>query len=309
MRRSVRFLFLSLLTLALAGLPLAAQQSPPGTPVSMVVTLEARHGAAIPEVQREDVMVHEGHDRDRVTAWTPLQGEHAGLELFIAIDDGLSPDLGSQLPDLRRFITSQPATTAIAVGYMRFGTMAVAQDFTTDHAQAVKALRLPVGDRGISSSPYLCLADLIAKWPDHHVRREVLMISDGIDPLFGAGANNPYVDRAIEAAQKAGVLVFSIYAHGAGHLGHSYWLMNWGQNYESQMADETGAEFYYLGFQNAVSFTPYLDDISQKLSHQYLLTFQAKPERKAGLRPVKITTEVKNAELVAANKVYVAGGE
>jgi len=40
----------------------AAQKiaSSPGTPVRMVVTVEARHGTDVPGINREDVMVHEG---------------------------------------------------------------------------------------------------------------------------------------------------------------------------------------------------------------------------------------------------------
>jgi len=36
-----------------------------------------------------------------------------------------------------------------------------------------------------------------------------------------------------------------------------------------------------------------------------LLTFLAKPERKAGFQQVKLRTEVPNAELVGADRVYV----
>ena len=32
------------------------------------------------------------------------QGEHAGLELFLLIDDDSSSSLGSQLEDLRKFV-------------------------------------------------------------------------------------------------------------------------------------------------------------------------------------------------------------
>ena len=55
--------------------------------------------------------------------------------------------------------------------------------------------------------------------------------------------------------------------------------MNWGQNYLSQISDETGGESYYLGFGAPVSFVPYLDDLTHRLTRQYLLTFLAKPEK------------------------------
>jgi hypothetical protein len=300
-----------MLTLGLLVPSMAAQQPAlsPGVPAKMVVTVEARHGSTVPVINREDVMVYEGHDRDQVTDWTPLQGNHAGLELFILLDDGLSTSVGSQLNELQKFISAQPATTAIGIGYMRDGTVAVAQNLTADHAQAAKALRLPIGERGISASPYLSITDLIKKWPLHQERREILMISDGIDALYGGGPDDPYVDQAIEEAQKAGVIVFSIYARGAGHYGHSLWRVNWGQNYESQLSDETGGEAYYLGLESPVSFAPYLDDLTQRLTRQYLLTFLAKPEKKAGARQVKLRTEVPNAELVAADKVYTPAGQ
>jgi hypothetical protein len=60
-----------------------------------------------------------------------------------------------------------------------------------------------------------------------------------------------------------------------------------------------------LGLQAPVSFTPYLDDVTHRLGRQYLLTFLAKPEKKAGMQRVRLSTEVPNAELVGADQVYV----
>ena len=45
----------------------------------VVVTVEARKGQEAPVINREDVMVHEGHARDEVVDWVPAQGEHASL--------------------------------------------------------------------------------------------------------------------------------------------------------------------------------------------------------------------------------------
>jgi hypothetical protein len=54
-----------------------------------------------------------------------------------------------------------------------------------------------------------------------------------------------------------------------------------------------------------VTFSPYLNDLSQRLTHQYLLSFLAKPEKKSGMQRVRLQTEVPNAELVGASHVYV----
>ena len=304
-------LVLTLVAIAglLASVQLAAAQesaSATGPAANLVVTVEARHGSNIPDVTRDDVMVYEGRDRDRVTGWLPLQGDHAGLEFFIMLDDSSNVTLGSQLEDIRQFINAQPPTTKIGVAYMANGIAQVVQNLTSDHALTAKALRLPFGNPGASASPYFSLGDLIKRWPAGDERREVLMITDGIDRYWGSGPDNAYVDTVIEQAQRAGVIVYSIYTPGVGHFGHSYWRTYWGQNYLSQLSDETGGESYYLiGPAPPVSFAPYMEDITRKLNHQYLLTFMAKPQKKAGMQRVKVHTEVPNAELVSADRVYV----
>jgi hypothetical protein len=277
-------------------------------PVHMVITAEARHGAQEPDLNREDVTVYLGRTRTQVADWAPLRGEHAGLELFLLLDDSSDVSLGSQLEDLRQFILLQPPTTLIGIGYMRDGGVDTVQNFTADHLQAAKALRLPLGTLGAFASPYLSLSDLLKRWPESPLRHEVLMITDGIDRFGGVGPANPYVDTAIEQAQKAGVLVHSIFASGVGHFGRMQWPVYWGQNYLSEIATETGGQAYFLGYETPVSFAPYLQDLSRRLNHQYLLTFLAKPEKKPGLQRVRVRTEVPNVELVAATKVFVPAG-
>jgi hypothetical protein len=281
-----------------------------GVPAHMVVTVEARHGSDTPLVNRDDVMVYEGHNHDQVSAWVPAEGDHAALELFILLDDSSSVSLGPQLEDLRRFINSQPASTKIGLAYMQNGMARIEQNLTSDHGQAAKALRLPLGMSGINASPYFALGDLLKHWPETNTRREVLIVSDGIDRYYGSGnLNDPYVTSVIEEAQRAGVLVFAIYMPGVGRYDRSYWRSYWGQLYLSRLVEETGGEGYYIGFYGPpVSFAPYLDDLSRRLNHQYLLTFLAKPEKKAGLRQVKVKTEISNAELVAAARVYAPAG-
>ena len=190
---------------------------------------------------------------------------------------------------------------------MQNGIARVEQNLTTDHAAADKALRLPMGVRGGNASPYFAISDLMERWPKSNNRREALVVSDGIDLLYGSGdLLDPYLQTAIEDAQKGGVLVSAIYNPGVGHSGHSYWLTYWGQLYLAELAERTGGEAYYIGMTGApVAFAPYLKDVANRLNHQYILTFVAKPEKKAGFRKVKIRTEVPKAELVAAEQVYV----
>ncbi len=278
----------------------------PGVPTRVVVTVEPRHGAAVPVINRDDVKVREDREPVQVTEWKAAQGANAQLQLFILIDDSLDPSASLQFDDLRKFINSQPPTTSIAVGYVRNGTVQTGQALTRDHAAAAKALRLPTG--APSGGPYFALVDLMKNWPEGAPRREILLISDGIEPFRAGGPSNPYVDQAIEQLQQNGIVLYSIYAPAAGHFGHAFWRINWGQNYLSEVADRTGGEAYVQRLGPPVSFAPYLQDLTNKLDHQYLLTFAAKPENKAGLRSVSVSTEVPGVDLIAADRVYVHAG-
>jgi hypothetical protein len=297
-----------LLLLSLVAVGEAAGQLAPSTQVAarMVVTAVASKGSDVPVISREDVMVREGKDRDKVLDWVAAAGDHAGLEFFLMIDDSAGENVGSQLEDLRKFILAQPATTKVGVAYMQNGTAQILQAPTADHQQAAKTLRLPTGVPGVNASPYFSLSDLIKRWPSSPNRREVLMITSGVDGYWSNGPDDPYVDSAIGDAQRAGVIVFSIYNPGAGHFGQSFYRGWYGQMFLSQVSERTGGESYYSNFSGpAVSFSPYLNQLAERLLHQYWLAFAPKPRKKAGLQPVKVMTEVPNAELVAADRVWV----
>lgn len=285
--------------------------APNTTSIQIVVTAEVRHGSTMPAIQRDEVFVYEGNVRDQVTGWLPATGEHSGLELYVLIDDGAGISTGAQLENLRQYVQRLPATTSVGIAYMQNGSARVAQSPTLDHALAAKALRVPLGVPGISASPYMSLSDLMKHWRPTAARHAVLLITDGIDRVYdGDSMDNPYVDKAVSQAQRAGTLVYAIYSPGVGHYDHTYWRTTWGQMYLSQLTDKTGGESYYIGFTGApVTFVPYLEDMDNRFGRQYLLTFVPKPQTKAGMQRIRLGTEVPNVELVGTESVYVPVGQ
>jgi hypothetical protein len=300
---------LSAILLGVFGVVAFAQQEPafPGVQASVVVSAEAQQGTTVPALHADDVIVTQGKQRDQVISLEPLFNSQAGVQLFILIDDSLSTsDLGPKLNDIRQFITAQPANVQIGVAYMRNGTALIVQNPARDHALAAKALRLPTGESAGGASPYFSLGELVKRWPETNAARQVIMISDGVDPYWDSfSLDDPYVNEAIAQAQRARVVVNAIYARGDGHLGHTLWRNNLGQSFLSELADSTGGEVYYLATDSPPSFTPYLNEISKRMQHAYLLTFKALPGPKSGFQPVKIATEVPNVDLVAQSRVYV----
>jgi hypothetical protein len=309
--------------------------APSSVQVHMVITDQAMSDSSeVPVLGPAAIKVKQGKDFLKVTQLIPAQGENAALQLFILIDDTCDPSIGNNLTDLREFINAQPATTVIGVAYMSNATIQITQNFTPDHDLAAKAVRLPRGNLSSMDSPYLSLMSLVKAWPQAKVRREVLMVSDGIDRLRNdrssfsqtpsrgpAGTANaarsfdtmptisPDADNASRNSQRYGVIVHSIYAVGAGRLGRNAWEAQLGQSGVAKIADETGGEYFALGTQNAVSFKPYLDRLQKIFSNQYYLVFQAVPKKKEGLQRVNITTEVANADIAAADNVWVPAGK
>ena len=272
----------------------------PGS-VTMTVTAVGKKDAAPPEINKEDVQFFVNKDRTQTANW------QRGEKLFLAvlIDDSLDSDVASQWNDLKEFFNAQPETTYISVSYARNGSAQVAQDFTNNHELAAKALRIPIGPQAFSS-PYLALIDLLKRLPaGPEERRSILMLSSGIDYFHGNFPESPDVQSAYERAQKENVNIWSIYYPDAGHLGRRAFRAFRGQNDLSRLAEESGAESYYLGFTEAVTFKPYLDELSAHFRNQYLLTFRGAGGAKGRFQRVHVATEVSGVQFLNAPEAFL----
>jgi hypothetical protein len=289
--------------------PLGSLQAQETANARAIVTVTSKSTEDVITVPRQAVTLFENRKLQEVSGWVPLRGQRAGLQLVVLLDDSSRGNLGLQLNDLRSFVNALPPSTQIAIGYMRNGSPNVTQGFTSDHAEAAKSFRLPMGTSGVNGSPYFCLSDLVKHWPggDANVRREVIMVTDGTDRYSGGrfDPDNPYVRAATSDAQKAGVIVYSIYYRGAGRLDQSLTVTDGGQNYLTQVSDSTGGQVYLEGFGNPVSFAPFLSDIQRKLANQYELTFES--TAKPGLQSIRVKTSQPNTTLKAPARVQVGG--
>ena len=333
---------LSTLCLLMFTVPTHSQDKSAGgtVQVHLVATNEAQRGDDVPSLQQGDVKVKQGKNFLKVNQLIPAKGDNAALQLFILIDDTLDTGIGNNLNDIRDFINAQPATTLVAVGYMSNAAVQVVQNFTADHSLAAKSVRLPFGRLSTMDSPYLSLISLVKGWPQQNVRREVLMVADGIDrlrgvqptrartqpmtprsgrptpgsPLLGPDFGpvyhsmptmSPDVDSASEISQRYNVLVYSLYAGGVGRAARSSWDLQLGLSGLTKLADETGGDCFSLGTSNLVSFKPYLDRLQKMFDNQYYVVFQAAPGKKDGLQRVNLSTEVANSEIASADNVWV----
>jgi hypothetical protein len=145
------------------------------------------------------------------------------------------------------------------------------------------------------------------RWPESRNRREVIMVTDGIDRAKRArnAMLNPDVNSAAEMAQRTGTIIHTIYSPGSGRARRNFWRATNGESAMAKLSDATGGESYFLGLQSPVSFVPYLEQLQQVLDNQYLLTFSAKADKKADLQYVTVSTELAGVDFGAADAVKV----
>lgn len=314
-------------------------------PVHVVITDAALQGNSTPpRLDMSAVKVTLNKKAVKVTELVPARGNAATLQLFILIDETLDTSIGNHLQELKDFVKAQPATTQVGVGYMANATFQLSQNFTGDHNAAINAIRLPRGNLSTMDSPYLSLISLVKSWPKQNVRREVLMVTDGIDrlrgekpavqermggthrgsgwqnsawetPSFGPGVYHsmPQIsvdaNSASEISQRYNVIVYSIYAVGVGRAGRSSWDLQLALGGLTKIADETGGECFSLSTTQLVSFKPYLERLSNYMQNQYFLAFDGIPKGKGNLQRVRIDAEIKNSELLAPDNVWVGPPE
>ncbi len=292
-----------------ASLALAEDQNQEGQARAVVTVLSNNE---IPGGIPQDALHLKVDGKDsNITGWTQLRSPQSKVEMVVLIDDGARGSLGTQMNDIAKFIQGLPPDAQVAVAYMENGRAAFAGPLTADHGGVMKELHLPMaGMPGVSASPYFCLSDLAKNWPsnDAHARREVVMVTDGVDYYeMHYDPEDPYVQAAINDAVRARLIVYSIYWRNAGRFDNTDYAANDGQNLLAQLTQATGGNSYWMGNGNPVSLEPYFADISRRLDNQYELDFMAPMGSKPQMETLKLKVSA-NAKIDAPQQVYVHPG-
>jgi hypothetical protein len=170
----------------------------------LVVTAEGHHGDAPPEVIKDDVSVEVNRRPAQVEKWIPLRGDQAGLELYIAIDEGEDtlPGQPFQKPEGLYARSARHHADRPRVPEERRGEYSCASDNRPrpGRESASPSYR---GTWRLSQSLH-GIPDLVKKWAVSGTRREVLLINRGIDPYYSPpDPQNPYLQKAMGARHKS----------------------------------------------------------------------------------------------------------
>lgn len=307
--RSLAFAAAALLVVV----PFAFSQNEGDGQGSAIITILPKDShASAPDISAQTLHVEINGKQGQVTNWQPLRGTQSPVEVVLLIDDGARTSLGSEFGDVRQFIQSLPPNAKVSLAYMENGRAVLAGPLSADHAKAIRQLQLPGGIPGQSASPYFCLSDLAKRWPssDTSARREVIMITDGVDyyhPHYDP--EDPYVQAAIQDAVRAHLVVYSIYWRNAGRFDRTPYASNDGQNLLLAVTTATGGDSYWIGTGNPVSLSPYFDDFSRRLNNQYELGFSAPLSRRPELVNLKIKVKAPDVKVTAPQQIWLGAGE
>ena len=303
--------------LAAASAAVAAQQAPAaeGVPVRITVTAAAKaKGQEPPALTKDDILIYQNHDRRRVLESVRQTGPADKLDLYILVDEAIDSDVTLNYRDIGNFVHELPASARVGVLFALNGTVSIPQDLTDNRDAALKALRIPYGRVRAGGGVFLSLADLAKRLPPSPDRRRaILFLSSGIDLFRGFQDTypglNPDLDVAISRLNRSGITVYPIYVTPAAHFARSLFLVSNGQSCLSRLADETGGEAYFQGFQTPISMKPFLEDMARHLGDQYLVTFVAKPGKKSGYERIRVSTELSGVEVTGPARVYVPAAQ
>jgi len=246
-----------------------------------------------------------------ITGFTPLRDPQSKVEMVVLIDGGARTSLGLQMSDVAKFIESLRPDTKVAVAYMMDGRAAFGGPLSTDHGSVLRSLHLTApGEAGISASPYFCLSDLAKNWPssDAHARREVVMITDGVDYYdMHYDPDDPYVQTALQDAVRARVTVYAIYWRSGDRFDSTSYGAGDGQNLLAEVTQGAGGVSYWIGTGNPISMVPYFADISRRFENQYELDFMTAIGNKPEMQSIKLSVSA-HAKVSAPQQVYVHTG-
>jgi len=287
--------------LALSGTLLFGAKNPqPGVEVQMILTSADHMNHNPPALKPADITISDA----TITDWMPFEGGR-DLDLFIVIDDSADYDFAVGLQELKRFVMAQPLSASIGVAYIHDGALRIVENPTTDRQLAVRALRPPLGSK--TANPYCALSELIHGWQTKSLRREVVMVTAGVDDAATGEPVCVSAETATRDAERAGVEVFALYNPASDYVSKDWAKVDAGLVSLASVCYETGGEAYFVGHTPALSIEPFLADITEHLAHQYLVKFRVTPMPDGGFQTIFVRPAKADQELMKPERIWVPG--
>jgi VWFA-related protein len=255
--------------------------------VSVLCSVRDSHGALVSDLHQDDfVLIEEGK---------PQVIQHFERETGLPLTVGLLVDTSnSQIrliddenraasqffeqvirPKDSAFLMSFDAATKVVLeransrDAIREGLERLRRD--SPHWQAHHGTGRPRGTL-LYDAVYLAAQERLRK---ESGRKAIVVITDGMDV-----GSRLKIDDAIDAAQQADVMVYSIYYVDSKLYGGSEWDNRQGRSILREMSEQTGGRFFRVDHDHPLKKV--FDQIQQEMRSQYAFSFVSSDDRKDG---------------------------
>lgn len=294
---------------ALAGASVFAQQPPAITDdpasrivldvarVSMLYTVSDKKGRFVTDLKKEDFQVVEADRVQNVLEFAAESDLPLRLGILIDSSNSIRDRFRFQQDAAVEFVNQVIRPRQDKATVVSFDTAAeLIADLTDDVdvlAKAIRGLRPGGGTALFDAIFYACRDKLMQDQPRHKFRRAMIVIGDGED-----NSSRYTRDQALEMAQKADVVVYSISTNNTA-------VDREGDKVLRYFATQTGG-IAFFPFKVA-DLTQSFENISNELRHQYHLLYRPEPLRTDGLyHRVEIRVKGRKGLTVRARQGYYA---
>jgi Ca-activated chloride channel family protein len=263
--------------------------------VNVLFTVTEGNGRLVADLKREDFVVEEDGRPQEVTYFS----REVTLPLTLALLIDTSPSVESVLELEKQTATEflhavlRKQDLALVMNFDR--GVSLLQDFTSDVRLLSKAIRSVSIGGGTSVHDAVFLA-CDEKLKTETGRKAIVLISDG-----GDTTSKLKIKEAIEAAQRADVIVYAISNRSGGPLfgggGDDGTLKKY--------AEATGGRAFFPS--KPQDFKKAFDTIQEELRSQYLISYtSSNPLKDGGYRSIKVSAPGQKNLRIRAKKGYYA---
>jgi VWFA-related protein len=288
--------------------------------VNVMASVRDKHNTLIPNLTKDDFELFENGQQQTIKYFSRESNLPLTIGLLIDVSRSQENLIGVEQRAGSAFLDSvlRPKDEAFILS---FGAdTELLQDITSSKSmlhRGLDNLKPNFGFSGITPGPvptatqqagtllydavYLAASDRLAREAG---RKTIVVITDGDDE-----GSRLSIKKAIEAAQKSDVVIYSIYYvdHYQGR-GGGFSFGGGGRGYLSQMSGETGGHVYDVGGRN--SLDKIFDELQQEMRTQYAIGYTpTDPKKDGSYRKLEIRTKDRSLKVQARKGYYAVPNE
>jgi VWFA-related protein len=243
------------------------------TRVSMLFTVTDRKGRFVTDLTKDDFEVIEAKKPQTIQEFTAESDLPLRLGILVDTSNSIRDRFRFEQEAASEFIKSVIRSNQDKGMVVRFDTSAeLVSDLTTDTDKlehSIRDLRPGGGTALYDALFYACRDKLSQDQPKHKFRRAIVLVSDGDD-----NQSHYTRDQALEMAQKADVVVYSISTNISR-------IETDGDKVMKYYAQETGGRAFFPF--KVEDLEQSFENIANELRHQYNISYRPEPLKTDGL--------------------------